>query len=160
MKTIKIPDDMVSKIIDFCDDELNYHINESGCAEQYQGESEAEIFLLRELGQDSMADHYEEQLKEYLEETEEEPVKDSMPYEDIPDKDLVEGFIEEHLEDFVGFDPYEDADGSDYRAARAIVEDYMGTRNDYQIAYLARCIRKDESACYCADGEVMIAGRI
>ncbi len=75
MKTINIPDDMVSKIIAFCDDELNYHINDSGCAEQYQGESEAEIFLLRELGQDSMADHYEQQLKECLEETIGEPVK-------------------------------------------------------------------------------------
>jgi hypothetical protein len=57
---------MEDKIYDFCDDELNYHINESCCADEYAGE--AEIYILRQLGYNKEADTYEQQMKEYMEE--------------------------------------------------------------------------------------------
>jgi hypothetical protein len=37
-KTITISDELEKLIVAFCDDELNYHINESGCAEEYHHE--------------------------------------------------------------------------------------------------------------------------
>ncbi len=57
--TITISPELERKIVAFCDDELNYHIHESGCAEEYKSEIEAQIELLRLLGQGNMADEYE-----------------------------------------------------------------------------------------------------
>lgn len=68
VKTIVVTKEMEDKIYDFCDDELNYHINESGCADEYAGETEAEIYILRQLGYNEAADIYERQMKEYMEE--------------------------------------------------------------------------------------------
>ncbi len=67
-KTITISDELESKIIRFCDDELNYHINESGCTDEYQDEIMAQIELLRLLGKTDMADQYEEENKAHMEE--------------------------------------------------------------------------------------------
>ena len=67
-KTISISDELESKIIRFCDDELNYHINESGCPDEYQDEILAQIELLRLLGKTDMADQYEEENKAHMEE--------------------------------------------------------------------------------------------
>lgn len=61
-KTITITPELEEDIIDFCDDELNYHINESGCAEDYDTEIRAQIELLKLLGYNIMANKY---LKEY-----------------------------------------------------------------------------------------------
>ena len=68
VKTIVVTKEMEDKIYDFCDDELNYHINESGCADEYAGETEAEIYILRQLGYNEAADTYERQMEEYMEE--------------------------------------------------------------------------------------------
>ena len=67
-KEILVTDEMAQKIYDFCTDELSYHINESHCAEEYAGETEAEIYLLRQLGYHWEADNYERQMKECTEE--------------------------------------------------------------------------------------------
>lgn len=64
--TINISKDLEDKIVAFCDDELNYHINESGCADEYQDEIEAQIELLRLMGYTRMADDYETQFAEYM----------------------------------------------------------------------------------------------
>ncbi len=61
MKVIKISSKMERKIVAFCDDELNYHINESGCANEYKDEIEAQIYLLNQLGYTDMADDYKKQ---------------------------------------------------------------------------------------------------
>ena len=64
--TININKELEDKIVAFCDDELNYHINESGCADEYQDEIEAQIELLRLMGYTRMADDYEAQFAEYM----------------------------------------------------------------------------------------------
>lgn len=64
---ITINRDLEKKIVAFCDDELNYHINECGCAEEYKNEIEAQIELLRLMGYDEMADDYEADFNEYME---------------------------------------------------------------------------------------------
>lgn len=64
---ITINRDLEKKIVAFCDDELNYHINECGCAEEYKNEIEAQIELLRLMGYDEMADEYEADFNEYME---------------------------------------------------------------------------------------------
>lgn len=67
-KEILVTEEMAQKIYDFCTDELGYHISGSGCAEEYAGETEAEIYLLRQLGYHWEADNYERQMKECTEE--------------------------------------------------------------------------------------------
>lgn len=68
MKTIHISTELEQKIVAFCDDELNYHINESGHAEEYANEIEAQIELLRLLDHEDMARSYEEQFAEVMNE--------------------------------------------------------------------------------------------
>ena len=79
-KTITISDELESKIICFCNDELNYHINESACPDEYQDEILAQIELLRLLGKTDMADRYEEANKAHMEEFAED--EDSEKCED------------------------------------------------------------------------------
>lgn len=67
-KTITITPKLEKDIVAFCDDELNYHINESGCAEQYEDEIKAQIKLLRLLGHEDLADEYSNDYKEYIKE--------------------------------------------------------------------------------------------
>lgn len=50
----------------FCTDELNYHINESGCADEYHDEILAQIELLYHLGCRLDAAKYENQYKHVL----------------------------------------------------------------------------------------------
>lgn len=57
-KTINISASLEKSIVAFCNDELNYHINESGCANEYDSEIKAQIELLRLLGHTQMADDY------------------------------------------------------------------------------------------------------
>lgn len=71
-RTITMSEELEEKIVRFCDDELNYHINESGCADEYEEEIEAQIELLQLLGYGEMAEDYENQYEEWLEENEEE----------------------------------------------------------------------------------------
>lgn len=67
-RTIHISDELEEKIVAFCDDELNYHINESDCADEYDSEITAQIELLQLLGRNEMAERYEKQYREWLEE--------------------------------------------------------------------------------------------
>lgn len=71
-KTITISPELEKKIVAFCDDELDYHINDSGCAEEYRSEIEAQIELLRLLGHEKTADKYEQEFLEPDEEMDEE----------------------------------------------------------------------------------------
>ena len=72
MKTITITDELEKEIYDFCDDELNYHINESGCAEEYEAEILAQIELLKLLGYTEEAEEYAEDYRNQLNGDEEE----------------------------------------------------------------------------------------
>lgn len=65
-KTITITPAHERDIVNFCDDELNYHINESGCPGEYRSEINAQIKLLQLLGHDDMAMSYKEQFKNAL----------------------------------------------------------------------------------------------
>lgn len=67
-KTITISPELEEKILDFCKDELTYHIEESGCAEQYDTEITAQIELLTLLGHEDVAKEYQELYSEYLKE--------------------------------------------------------------------------------------------
>lgn len=67
--TIEISNELAKKIIAFCDDELNYHINESGCADEYADEIEAQIELLRLMGYSNMADKYARQFSQKMGDT-------------------------------------------------------------------------------------------
>lgn len=66
--TITISPELEKKIVAFCDDELNYHINDSGCAEKYRSEIEAQLELLRLLGHEDIASQYEKEFMELDEE--------------------------------------------------------------------------------------------
>lgn len=55
---IDVDEALKERTIAFCDDELNYHINESGYAEEYHGEILAEIELLFLLGKPDWAVEY------------------------------------------------------------------------------------------------------
>ncbi len=44
--------------IEFCDDELNYHINDSGCADEYDNEICCQIEILYLLGKKKLAKDY------------------------------------------------------------------------------------------------------
>ena len=65
-KTITITPALERDIVAFCDDELNYHINESGCPEEYKSEINAQIELLRLLGYDDMSESYKTQFQNAL----------------------------------------------------------------------------------------------
>lgn len=65
-KTITITSALERDIVAFCDDELNYHINESGCPEEYKSEINAQIELLRLLGYDDMSESYKTQFQNAL----------------------------------------------------------------------------------------------
>ncbi len=57
---------LTSRTIAFCKDELNYHINESGCANQYHDETIAELELLYRLGEENLAENYKNQYIDVL----------------------------------------------------------------------------------------------
>ena len=78
--TIEISNALAKKIIAFCNDELNYHINESGCADEYADEIEAQIELLKLLGKTSTANKYAKQFKEYMADFDEEEEFDDDDY--------------------------------------------------------------------------------
>ena len=56
------------RTIEFCDDELNYHINDSGCAWEYHNEITSQIEILVLLGEKDMAEGYADDYMEYLKE--------------------------------------------------------------------------------------------
>ena len=66
MKTIKISASLERDIIAFCDDELAYHINGSGCVNEYKKEIRAQIRLLQLLGEKEKAERFNEQFKEAM----------------------------------------------------------------------------------------------
>lgn len=57
-KTITISESLERDIVNFCEDELNYHINESRCADAYDTEIRTQIKLLKLLGYEQMAEGY------------------------------------------------------------------------------------------------------
>ena len=65
-KTIRITPALERDIVAFCRDELNYHINESGCAEEYASEIKAQIKLLALLGYEGEADGYNDDFKKCM----------------------------------------------------------------------------------------------
>ena len=67
-KTIRITPALERDIVAFCDDELDYHINKSGCAESYKSEIKAQIKLLKLLGYEQMANDYDQQFRDYMKE--------------------------------------------------------------------------------------------
>ena len=64
---VKFSPNLASRTIAFCLDELNYHIDESGCAEEYHDENLAQIELLYQLGETDDAKMWLESYKEKLE---------------------------------------------------------------------------------------------
>ncbi len=66
MKTIKVNAVLEKRIVAFCTDELNYHVNESGCADEYHDEILAQIELLYHLDYKRDAAMYEVQYKHVL----------------------------------------------------------------------------------------------
>lgn len=77
--TIEISEELEKLIVDFCNDELNYHINESGCAEEYKEEIDAQLELLRLLGYNTMREDYLEDYKQYLIDTEQDTNENVLP---------------------------------------------------------------------------------
>lgn len=69
-KTITISDELAQNIYDFCEDELDWHINEC-VASEYESEILAQIELLRLLGYEEDADAWDEAYKETIENEEE-----------------------------------------------------------------------------------------
>ena len=55
-----------NRTIAFCKDELNYHINESGCPDEYHDETCAEIEILYRLGEERSAGNYKRQYLEVI----------------------------------------------------------------------------------------------
>lgn len=66
-KTITISQEFEKDIVKMCNDELNYHINESGCVGEYESEIKTQIKLLRQLGYTDKADYYEKQFYSVME---------------------------------------------------------------------------------------------
>ena len=64
---VKFSPSLASRTISFCLDELNYHIDESGCAEEYHDEILAQIELLFQLGEKDDAKMWLDSYKERLE---------------------------------------------------------------------------------------------
>ena len=63
-KIIQINRELEEGIYRFCIDELNYHINESRCAKEYDSEIRSQIELLKLLGYKEEATEFEQQYKE------------------------------------------------------------------------------------------------
>lgn len=66
-KTITISPELEASIVEFCDDELNCHIND-GYANSYESEIRAQIELLRLLGYEAMATGYEADFENWMKE--------------------------------------------------------------------------------------------
>lgn len=109
--TIDISKDLKEKIIAFCDDELNYHINESGCADEYQDEIEAQIELLRLLGKKAMANKYEKQFNEYMADFEDDDDYDDDDY--VPYRPTKIDPNETYMVDILDIDKFYDLDFED-----------------------------------------------
>ena len=62
---IEVSDKLKERTIEFCDDELNYHIGESYCANEYHTEILAEIEILFLLGEKEKALEYAKLYQEY-----------------------------------------------------------------------------------------------
>lgn len=103
MKTIKISKELEKKIIAFCDDELNYHINDCDYPEEYKDEIDAQIELLKLMGYNDMAERFEEALEERLleEDDAEEPIEISNS-NDTCVKETSVITREDFFKDFVG----------------------------------------------------------
>ena len=123
-KVIRISEELEKKIVNFCDDELGYHIRESGCANEYAEEIEAQIELLRLLGHKEMADDYESDYHEALDESE---VDEYEEYEDdsYPDPGITAASPEMIQE------------------SKAKVADYNHRFNDAKVAEALSMIEKD-----------------
>lgn len=52
---VEFSDKLKEKTVAFCMDELNYHIKESGCADEYHNEILAQIEILFLLGETELA---------------------------------------------------------------------------------------------------------
>lgn len=65
-KQITIEPELERAIVDMCDDELHYHIKESGYAEEYASEISVQIRLLEKLGYSQKAKQYQEQFQSYM----------------------------------------------------------------------------------------------
>ena len=70
-KTITISEELEKDIYDFCDDELDWHINNCEPSE-YESEILAQIELLRLLGYEKDAEAWKEAFEAAFEEEEEE----------------------------------------------------------------------------------------
>lgn len=86
---VEFNEELKARTIAFCDDELNYHINESDCAEEYHGETCAEIELLYRLGEEDAARSYKKQylatIKELIKNEKDQDYKKDL-------KEMVEDF--------------------------------------------------------------------
>lgn len=67
MITVEFSPLLKQRTVAFCDDELNYHINESYCADEYDDEILAQIEILYRLGEKDMAHDYMQQYEQELE---------------------------------------------------------------------------------------------
>lgn len=70
-------------------------------------------------------------------------------------EDIIRAFIDDHLEDFVGFDPYKDESGYDYRSAMEVVEEYMNSLKEAEKEQLAIDIKANEINMVCKDRKVV-----
>ncbi len=71
------------------------------------------------------------------------------------DEEIIRAFIDEHLEDFVGFDPYKDESGYDYRSAMRVVEEYMSSLKEAEKEQLAVDIELNAINMVCEDRRVV-----
>ncbi len=82
MTKVEFSDELRSRTIDFCKDELYYHISDCDRADEYDGENLAEIELLYRLGEKKLAknykDDYNDALSALIEECENEEEKKEL----------------------------------------------------------------------------------
>lgn len=151
-KIIEISSELEKSIVAFCVDELDYHINESYCAEEYADEIKAQIELLQLLGYTEEANDYEGQFDEYMQEYNDKVSKAKQGYTRVLDDDeIITSFIDDNLEDFAGFDCYEDTDGSGYRIAMDLMEEYMNSLSEEDKKQLADGLRKEPERYICIE---------
>lgn len=82
-KKIEISEALEKDILYMCDDELNYQISESDCAEQYNTNILTKLHILNELGHTELAKEYAKDYTDYLFHFD-SPYLDEMEYvEDI-----------------------------------------------------------------------------
>lgn len=89
-KCIYLDEKNIQRTIDFCVDELNYHIFESGCAWEYHGENMAELEILCQLGVNES-----ELLEDYITELQDECEDLDDDWGDDEDLETVKGYIKE-----------------------------------------------------------------